>query len=91
MKEIKPVKIITLLGIIWFFTLLAIWRFDNKIQLDDNNDNILIDERQSYEDALKKLVLTTGMKNNNSLFGVKCEYCKEYCYLVQRHPTLTYS
>lgn len=74
MKEIKPVKIITLLGIIWFFTLLAIWRFDNKNHFNDTG-NELIDERQAYEDALNKFELMRTRKNNNSNFGVRCEYC----------------
>lgn len=80
MKEIKPVNIITVLVIIWFFTLLAIWRFDYKNQLDGNNDSndnndILIDERKAYDDALKKIELFSTRKNNNTRFGVKSEYC----------------
>lgn len=70
-------KIFTLLGIIWFLALVAMWLFDNKNQLDGNNDNKLVDERQMYEDALKKIAFWTTRKNNNSRFGAKCEYSKE--------------
>lgn len=78
MKEIKPVKIITLLGVIWFVTLLGIWFFDHKHQLDDIKDNningnTLIDERKMYEDALKKFELISPRKNNSRL-GFQCEY-----------------
>lgn len=77
MKEVKPVNIITLLGIIWFFTLFAIWRFDNKNHLDVNNGNMLIDDKMLYEDALKRIEDMTTRKNNNSRFGIKGEYRKE--------------
>lgn len=76
-KEIKPVNIITLLIIIWLLILLAIWRLDNKNQLIDNNDNVLIDDRKAYDDALKRIELLSTRKNNNTRFGVKSEYCKE--------------